>query len=46
MFLEVASGSRDGILVTGNLRHFPEVSRGSVRILSPAEAWNRYVAEL
>lgn len=46
MLLEVAAGSRDCVLVTANLRHFPEASRGSVRILSPAEAWSRYIAEL
>jgi putative PIN family toxin of toxin-antitoxin system len=39
MFLEVAASAGDGVLVTGNLRHFPEASRGSVRVLSPAEAW-------
>jgi hypothetical protein len=46
MFLEVAAGSRDGVLVSVNLRHFPEATRGSVHVLNPAEAWNRYVAEL
>lgn len=39
MFLEVAASAGDGVLVTGNLRHFPAESRGSVRVMSPAEAW-------
>ena len=39
VFLEVAACAGDGVLITGNLRHFPEESRGSVRVLSPAEAW-------
>jgi predicted nucleic acid-binding protein len=39
MFLEVAASAGEGVLVTGNLRHFPAKSRGSVRVLSPAEAW-------
>ena len=43
MFLEVAAHGGDGVLVTGNLRHFPEASRGSVRVLTPAEAWAEYV---
>lgn len=39
MFLEVAASAGEGVLVSGNLRHFPAESRGSVRVLSPAEAW-------
>lgn len=43
MFLEVAAMTGDGVLVTGNLRHFPDESRGAVRALTPAEAWAEYV---
>ncbi len=45
MFLEVAAITGDGVVVTGNLRHFPEESRGDVRVLTPAEAWAEYVNE-
>ena len=37
-FLEVATASRDRVLVTGNLRHFPESGRQSVTVLAPTEA--------
>ncbi len=36
MFLEVAVAA-GAILVTGNQRHYPEVKRGEVRIVSPAD---------
>lgn len=39
----LAAHGGDGVMVTGNLRHFPEASRGSVRVLTPAEAWAEYV---
>lgn len=38
-FLEVAQGSAEQTLVTGNLRHYPAACRGQVRVLSPREAW-------
>jgi putative PIN family toxin of toxin-antitoxin system len=37
-FLEVAAATESKILVTGNARHYPEKTRGEVRILSPREA--------
>lgn len=45
MFLEVASSGGDGIVVTGNLRHFPRKTWGPVRVLSPADAWAEYVQD-
>ena len=42
MFLEVAAATDEKCLVTGNLRHFPASSRGSVRVLTPAEAWEAH----
>ena len=45
MFLEVAANSGDGVVVTGNLRHFPVELRGNVRVLTPAEAWAEHVHE-
>jgi len=39
-FLEVAGETQDKILVTGNLRHFPKRCRGSVRVLTPRDAWD------
>ncbi len=38
-FLEVAATQVPPVLVTGNLRHFPDLVRGPVTVLSPAEAW-------
>ena len=38
MFLEVAAASPHGILVTGNAKHYPQKTRGSVRVLTPVEA--------
>jgi putative PIN family toxin of toxin-antitoxin system len=43
MFLEVAAVSGQ-VLVTGNLRHFPENTRRTVEVLSPTEAWQRLQA--
>lgn len=37
-FLEVAVSGAADALVTGNRRHYPKQSAGSVRILSPADA--------
>jgi len=37
-FLEVAAASRDRVLVSGNLRHFPQSGRKSVTVLAPAQA--------
>jgi len=45
-FLEVAAGTEDRLLVTGNLRHFPAACRGGVEVLSPAEAWKKFQAEV
>jgi len=42
LFLEVAEQSRTRILVTGNARHFPDAVRGSVRVLTPTEAWREF----
>jgi uncharacterized protein len=38
-FLEVAAATESKILVTGNEKHYPEKTRGEVRILSPREAF-------
>jgi putative PIN family toxin of toxin-antitoxin system len=38
MFLEVAASTRNRVLVTGNTKHYPQKSRGSVLVLTPAEA--------
>jgi len=42
-FLEVAAATESKILVTGNERHYPEKTRGAVRILSPREAYELLV---
>jgi putative PIN family toxin of toxin-antitoxin system len=42
-FLEVAAATESKILVTGNERHYPEKTRGVVRILSPREAYELLV---
>ena len=39
IFLEVAAATELNILVTGNEKHYPEKTRGDVRILSPREAF-------
>jgi uncharacterized protein len=41
MFIEVASATNDRVLVTGNVRHYPSRARGSVTVLTPAEAWDQ-----
>lgn len=38
VFLEVAAASEQQILVAGNTKHYPAKSRGTVRLLTPAEA--------
>jgi predicted nucleic acid-binding protein len=38
MFLEVAAATSHRVLVTGNIKHYPQKSRGSVLVLTPAEA--------
>lgn len=42
MFLEVAEAS-GGILVTGNVKHYPEDKRGNVLVLTPVEWLERYI---
>jgi len=42
MFLEVAAASEGKTLMTGNLKHFPPAGRGTVRVLTPAEAWAEF----
>jgi len=44
-FLEVARQTNERTLVTGNARHFPASARGTVRVLSPREAWECLNAE-
>lgn len=43
-FLEVALHAADRVLVTGNAKHYPPSVRGTVLVLSPAEAWKRLTA--
>lgn len=38
-FLEVAAATESKVVVTGNEKHYPEKTRGEVRILSPREAF-------
>lgn len=38
-FLEVAAATESKIVVTGNEKHYPEKTRGEVRILSPRESF-------
>jgi putative PIN family toxin of toxin-antitoxin system len=38
-FLEVAVASKANALITGNTKHYPSATRGNVRVLKPAEAW-------
>lgn len=40
VFLSVALAA-DGVLVTGNVKHFPEKLRQGVEVLTPAEAMGR-----
>jgi putative PIN family toxin of toxin-antitoxin system len=42
VFLEVAAASEGKALVTGNMRHYPPSSRGTVHVLTPAEAWAEF----
>jgi putative PIN family toxin of toxin-antitoxin system len=42
MFLEVAAASVEKTLVTGNMKHYPSASRGTVRVLTPAEALAKF----
>ena len=42
-FLEAARCATDGILVTGNSRHYPRARQHGVTLLTPAQAWNRLV---
>ena len=35
MFIEAAVASNADILVTGNLKHFPETARAGIRVVSP-----------
>jgi putative PIN family toxin of toxin-antitoxin system len=42
-FLEVAAATESKILVTGNARHYPEKTRGVVKMLSPREAFDLVV---
>jgi putative PIN family toxin of toxin-antitoxin system len=44
VFLEVAACTDDKVLVSGNLKHFPRKIRGTVRVLSPQEAWSELAA--
>ena len=43
-FLEVALHATDRVLITGNVKHYPRNARGTVLVLSPAEAWKRLTA--
>lgn len=43
MFLEVAAATSDRVLVTGNTKHYPQKSRGSVLVLTPTEALSLYL---
>jgi predicted nucleic acid-binding protein len=44
IFLEVALQTSERTVVTGNLKHFPAGCRGPVTVLSPRDAWERFVA--
>ncbi len=44
-FLEVALHATDQILVTGNAKHFPASCRGTIKVLTPREAWSRLVGQ-
>ena len=43
IFLEVALQTSAGVVVTGNLKHFPRSCRGPLTVLSPRAAWERFV---
>lgn len=40
-FMEVAAVSRDRVLISGNLRHFPVACWGGVEVLSPLAGWRK-----
>ena len=40
-FLEAARFATDGVLVTGNTRHYPKAKRHGVSVLTPAQAWHK-----
>jgi putative PIN family toxin of toxin-antitoxin system len=42
-FLEAARRATDGVLVTGNVRHYPRSRQQGITLLTPARAWNRFV---
>jgi hypothetical protein len=41
-FLEAARHATDGVLVTGNVRHYPRAKQHGITLLTPAQAWNRF----
>jgi putative PIN family toxin of toxin-antitoxin system len=43
MFLEVAAATGNRVLVTGNTKHYPQKCRGSVLVLTPAEALSMHL---
>jgi putative PIN family toxin of toxin-antitoxin system len=43
MFLEVAAATSHRVLVTGNIKHHPQKSRGSVLVLPPAAAFSLHL---
>ena len=42
-FLEVALRATGKILVTGNIKHYPPSCREEVAVLTPREAWARFI---
>jgi uncharacterized protein len=42
-FLETACLATDNTLVTGNAGHYPRNKRMGVQILTPAEAWKKFI---
>jgi uncharacterized protein len=46
MFLEIAAATPEKVLVTGNVRHFPQRTLGPVTVLSPRAAWERLAHHL
>ena len=43
-FLECAKFATDGVLVTGNPKHYPRAAHYGVMIVTPAHAWHRLVS--
>ena len=43
MFLELAAATSHRVLVTGNIKHYPQKKRGSVLVLTPAEAFSLHL---